>query len=417
VVNGKKNKLILLITLTLVAAMLMSSCTTFESFKHSFLDENSGETDKTIYIGVFEPQSGKYAGEGRAVIKGIELANSIYNSVNGYRVELIKVDTKSSTSVAETAIQGLIEMKPVAIIGSEGEATSLVASKYIKKAMIPTITPSATNPLITSGNPYYFRACITESQMGAAIAEYAYKELGSSNIGVALITNDTSSTALMDGFNDRINSYVESRSDVVKMDASLGFTDEEMEDLLSDMRKRNIDTLVVPQGTEVIDKFFTMVEKKGMTNITFIGDNSWGGTDFVDMMEKHPDIKTAFPYDTVLDEHNENVTKEAEKFTILYHNKYGYDEDPNHYAALGYDSYLLVINAIYDSKKLDGKSVRNALADLTGIKGTTGTFSFDNNGNTIRDVTISKISGGRISTAYVTKEKTETTEISNIEGQ
>ena len=60
-------------------------------------------------------------------------------------------------------------MKPVAIIGSAGEATSLAASEIIEEAKVPTITPSATNPLITQGNHYYFRASITESQMGQGL--------------------------------------------------------------------------------------------------------------------------------------------------------------------------------------------------------------------------------------------------------
>ena len=55
-------------------------------------------------------------------------------------------------------------MNPAAIIGSAGNATTLIASTYVGDAKIPAITPSATNPLIAQNNGYYFIADTTASQ-------------------------------------------------------------------------------------------------------------------------------------------------------------------------------------------------------------------------------------------------------------
>ena len=173
---NRMKRLVPALILVLVLVFVLSSCTTYNSFKGTFIDRNVAESEPTITIGVFEPVTGRNAARGTEELKGIELANSIYNNVDGYKVVLSKVDTQSSVSAAKTAVQGLIEMKPVAIIGSAGEATSLAASELIEKASIPTITPSATNPLITQGNIYYFRASITESQMGQGLAEYGLFE-------------------------------------------------------------------------------------------------------------------------------------------------------------------------------------------------------------------------------------------------
>ena len=169
-------KRLLLPMFIFVVAAAFSSCTTYDSFRNTFIEKSGTDAEETITIGVFEPQTGRNAEKGIEELKGIELANSIYNNVNGYKVVLSKVDTQSSVSTAKTAVQGLIEMKPVAIIGSVGDATSLAASELVEEAGIPTITPSATNPLITQGNQYYFRTSITESQMGQGLAEYAIEE-------------------------------------------------------------------------------------------------------------------------------------------------------------------------------------------------------------------------------------------------
>ena len=164
----------LLPVILILAVFVLSGCSTWTSFRQTFISKpQSSEPDSSITIGVIEPQSGRYADKGKDEIKGIELANSIYNNVDGYKVNLVKVDTQSTVAGTETAIKALTEMHPVAIIGAAGEASSLTIGEYLDEAQIPAITPAATNPLITQNSTYYFRACVTESQMGEGLAEYA----------------------------------------------------------------------------------------------------------------------------------------------------------------------------------------------------------------------------------------------------
>ena len=96
---------------------LLSGCTTFDSFRHAFFEKTDENQMPVITIGVFEPQTGKNSDRGQAELKGIELANSIYSNVDGYKVVISRVDTQSKVSTTRTAIQGLIEMKPAASPG------------------------------------------------------------------------------------------------------------------------------------------------------------------------------------------------------------------------------------------------------------------------------------------------------------
>ena len=88
---------------------------------------------------------------------------------------------------------------------------------------------------------------------------------------------------------------------------------------------------------------------------------------------------------------------------------------PTDNAALGYDSYLLVINAIHNSKSLTGSDIRAGLRDLKDLKCATGVFSFDNTGNVVRAVTLSTIKGGKPVTEYVTRSETEAKKLEDIE--
>ena len=226
--KNRSIKKLLLTAVLLVAVFVLSACSTWDSFRQTFITKPETENTPTITIGVIEPQSGRYAGKGKDEIKGIELANSIYNNVDGYDVRLVKVDTQSTVAGTEAAIQALVEMKPVAIIGAAGEASSLAISDYIDEATIPAITPSASNPLITQRSRYYFRASLTESQMGEGLAEYAAEELGSRSIAVVSVRNDTSTSALLDGFDDRIKKIAGKRNRAVVMTEEILPNEEEM---------------------------------------------------------------------------------------------------------------------------------------------------------------------------------------------
>ena len=408
-----------MIMVMVLLTCMLSGCTTFDSFRHAYFEETEEDQMPVITIGVFEPQTGSSSSTGQAEIKGIELANSIYNNVDGYKVVLSKVDTQSKVAVTRTAIQGLVEMKPVAIIGSAGDASSLVASEYIEKEGIPTITPSATNPLITQTNEYYFRACITESQMGEGLAEYAYKELDSRNIAIIRLKNDSSTAAMIDGFTDKIKKYTKkNKVKPVSLNQEISAVEEEMSDALDKVRRRGCDVCFASLGTESMDMFFTMAEDKGMTNITYLGPRNWGNTDFVSMMKKHPDIKVVFPYMSVItgsSQASEAQTEEAQRFLIEYESRYGADDIPTENAALGYDSYLLLINAIHNAKSQAGSDIRNAMLELKELKGATGVFTFDDRGNVVRTVNLSTITDDMVVSEYVTKSEAEARELEDVE--
>ncbi len=411
-------KKMLLPAILVMAAFVLAGCSTWSSFRQTFISEPQSETDPVITIGIIEPQTGRYSEKGKDEIKGIELANSIYNNVDGYKVKLVKVDTQSTVAGTETAIKALIEMHPMAIIGSAGEASSLTIGEYIDEAQIPAITPAATNPLITQNSTYYFRACVTESQMGEGLAEYAAGKLGSRKIGVVSLKNDSSTSALLEGFDRRIKRIAGRRSNAITVTEEISPVADEMKKALSEIRRKGVEVCFVSMGAEEMDIFLTMAEEMGIGNVTFLGTRIWGDSSFISMMEKHKDVKVVFPYESVLtknDDTSDTYTEEAQRFQIEYANRYGAGDTPTDNAALAYDSYLLLINAFHNAKSTEGADIRGAMLDFNGLKCATGLFTFDNNGNVVRSVTLSTIKDGKPVTEYVTKTEAEARELEDLE--
>ena len=413
-----------ILSIILVMSMLaMSSCQTFDTFVHTFIEKGSDNPEDAIYIGVIESRSGNNADKGNNQVKGIELAHNIYNNVKGKDIKLIIVDDKSSTETAKTAIDELIKMKPAAIIGSAGNATTLIASTYVGDAKIPAITPSATNPLIVQNNGYYFIADATASQQGKGLAEYAASGLKSDSIGIVNIKNESASDYFVQSFRDNLKDYEKKQEDVgtVVSYSEILVTDEKMIRSVKELKENGADTVLLPLQTGQADEFFREIEKYGMTDITFLGTEAWGAEDFQKMLMKHPEIKVAFPFNSqALDSaaSKATVTKEARRFQIEYERMYGEEDVPTQDAALGYDSYLLIINAIENAESLEGEDIRKALIRLSGIHCATGIFEFDENGTTVKSVNIATVKDGSIVPVYTTKTRAtaETIEAETSEG-
>lgn len=415
--NKKKLKAVSIALAMFMIASVLGGCTTFDNFKKTFVDKQVVGDDNIITIGIYEPSSGEFKERGEEEIRGIELANSIYSNVNGIKIRLVIVDNQSDVNSAKGAIQNLIKMKPSVILGSAGESNSMVASPYIEAAKIPTITPSAVNPLITENNKYYFRASITESQRGTGLAEYVYSVLGSRKIAAISMKNDSANTAMQRGFNSKISELEQSSAgdsssaiSSIVYHKSVDVNFESYGKLVKSIKKSGADVVVVPFGAENSDKLFSEIEKDNLEKkITFVGSSNWNGEDFTEMMKRHPKIKVVFPSDSVFSggkTTTKSVTAETQRFIIEYAKKYGNDSEPTSNAALGYDSYLLAINAINRANSKKPEDIRKALSELSDVRGATGVFTFDKDGNPIKAVNLSTIKSGKVISLYVTNDKT-----------
>ena len=144
-----------------------------------------GGKGDVIKIGVFEPFTGANASGGELTYEGIEIALEQVPEVLGRKIEVIKVDNKSETAEAANAAQRLVDRDKVnVIIGSYGSSLSMAAGEIVKKAKVPAVGCSPTNPAVTLDNDYYFRACFIDPFQGTVMANFATKNLGAKTAAV-----------------------------------------------------------------------------------------------------------------------------------------------------------------------------------------------------------------------------------------
>jgi branched-chain amino acid transport system substrate-binding protein len=89
----------------------------------------------------------------------------------------------------------------------------------------------------------------------------------------------------------------------------------------------------------------------------------------------------------------EIATPVAQKFVSDYKAKYGMA--PDDVAALTYDAFGLLTQAIKEAGKLDRQAIRDALAKIQKYEGVTGTMQFAGSGDPIKSAVILQIKGGQ----------------------
>ncbi|HEY9073774.1 MAG TPA: ABC transporter substrate-binding protein, partial [Desulfobaccales bacterium] len=131
-----------------------------------------------VKIGLYLPMTGSAAAMGQMVWEGVQAAHRMQPQILGQPVELELVDTRSDRIEAANAVSRLIEKdKVAAIIGEVISSDTLAGVPIAERAGIPSISPTATNPLVTQGRKFGFRACFVDDLQGKVAARFAYENL------------------------------------------------------------------------------------------------------------------------------------------------------------------------------------------------------------------------------------------------
>lgn len=385
-------KRIIMIISAISTMVIMTGCTTFDNFVTGFIDKPQNQK-ATVQIGIYEPMSGVDSEAAEQEIKGMELAYEMYPTVNGKVVELVYADNGSDISVAETAIKELVAKEPKVILGSYGSVYSMIAGQYIYDAKIPAIAATNTNPLVTRNNKYYFRVCYVDSNQGDILAKYILGQKQETTAGILLPEGDDVAMAMATAFSDRMKAETGDEGAIaVYEEYKPGATDFSKQ--LAKVRESGVKSVLLPGDMTDAANIIKQARTMGV-NVVFLGDTDWNDREFIELTggaaTKDNIAFVNFFYA------EEQVSEESERFLKAYREKYGEDSVPQDGVALGYDAYLIAINAIDKADDdASAKEVRNVLAGQNQFEGASGAITFSSTGDPIRTAYISTWDGGQV---------------------
>jgi len=345
----------------------------------------SSEDSDVIKIGVFEPLTGANAAGGELEVEGVELANQLRPEVLGKKVELVIADNKSDKAEATTAAARLIEKdKVVAILGSWGSSLSIAAGDVVKTNQIPAVALSATNPQVTAGNDYYFRVCFLDPFQGTVMANYAYKNLNAKKVAIIQEVSNDYSVGLAKFFTDSFTKLTGDPSSIVAT-GNYNTGDQDFNGILTNIKAANPDVIFAPGNFTESALIIKQARALGIT-APFIGGDTWETNEFITV--GGADVEGAV-MSTFFDDTNP-LTEAGKTFVAEYKKAYPDRDNIAAVTALGYDGYMMTLDAIERAGSADPVAIRDALAATKDFEGATGMITIDENGDASKNEAIIK---------------------------
>mgnify|MGYP004550909593 CR=1 FL=1 len=345
--------------------------------------DNSSAKGDTIYIGVYEPQSGANGAGGKQEILGMQYANSLVNTVDvggkTYNVELVYADNESSTDKAVSAATKLVSSKCSVVLGSYGSSVAIAAGETFANAKIPAIGITCTNPAVTDGNDYYFRICFLDPFQGTVLANYAYEKLGSQTIYcLGELGND---------YDQGLINYFKKAGEALGMTIiaeSFPTDNSDFTSYLTNAKNAGADALFSPCSLSYAQLIIEQCSTQGIS-LPIVAPDTWDSNVVLNAAKGTDlDINVSTFFAEGSDPEFENGLKDWINNNAEAKTNNGGDDTISAVTVMGYDAYNVALEAIKAAGSTDTTAIRDALAGLS-TTGITGSISFNEIGDANRD--------------------------------
>ncbi|HHW14828.1 MAG TPA: ABC transporter substrate-binding protein, partial [Firmicutes bacterium] len=346
---------------------------------------------KVVRIGVSAPISGDIAPLGLSTKNAALMAEEEINAAGGIKVgkEKLKVkfiieDDENKPESTATVFQKLINQdQVVAIIGSQSSKCSNAGAPIAEAAGVPQLSPWSTNPNVTKGKKYVFRACFIDPFQGKVVAQFARKQLKAKTAAVLYDVASDYNKGIADVFKAE---FAKAGGKIVAFE-TYTTGDRDFSAQLTKIKAADPDVLFLPNYFNEVPLQVQQARKLGL-KAKFIGSDSWDNPDLLKLGAA--DFEGSY-----FSNHYSADVKSpvSDKFVAAYEKKFGVKPDAA--AALTYDAAHIMFKAIERAGKLDRKAVRDALAATKNFKGVTGTISFSGNNDPVKSAVIIEVTGGK----------------------
>jgi len=352
-----------------------------------------GKGGDAVNIGAVFPLSGPVAFYGSESRDGAQLAIDEVNEAGGLlgkKLALLAEDDEGDASKSLNAFTKLTTRDKVKyIIGSSTSGATMAMTQQAQQNKVILVSPSATNVDVTKAGDYIFRACFIDPFQGVVGADFAYETLGARRAAVLYDAGADYNTGLADEFKKEFKLI----GGEVVADEAYQTGEVDFNAQITRIKAANPDVVYLPNYYSDVSLQAKQLRAQGIT-VALVGGDGWDG-----LIDNAGDEvlngfwSSGFAADT--------TDPRGVAFVQAYNAKYG--KPASQFAALGYDTMMLVINGIKAAGTYDTAAVKDAIAKLDGPY-VTGNIRFDADRNPIKGAAILQIvsQGGGLANAYMT---------------
>lgn len=346
-----------------------------------------GANAEVIKVGEYASLTGTEATFGQSSHNGTQLAIDDINAAGGVlgkKIQLIYEDDQSKAGESATIVRKLISRdNVVAVLGEVASGRSLEAGPICQQNKIPMISPSSTNPKVTEVGDYIFRICFLDSFQGVVLARFAQNTLKAKNVAVLTDVKAPYSVGLAQYFKERF----QADGGTILIEQKYSGGDKDFNAQLTAIKAANPQAVFVPGYYTEAGLIALQARRLGLTCPLFGGDG-WESP-------KLTEIGGAAVEGTYYSTHYspEDQSPLVQNFVKKFQQRY--NETPDAMAALGYDSAMVLADAIKRAGTTESAKLRDAIAATKELVGVTGKTSIDSKRDASKPAVIVTIQGGK----------------------
>jgi branched-chain amino acid transport system substrate-binding protein len=364
----------------------------------SFAACGGGETDEgtdedTINVGAIFNLTGGQASLDQPSYNGFKLAADQINAaggINGKMIKVVSYDGKTEQTTVANNVKKMIDVDNCLVVAGLSDSNyALAAGNICQEKGIPFITSGATLPTLPDQvGDFAFLAPFGDNVQAYACADYAIDDLGLTKCYLLIDQSMEFTKTLAHFFEER---FVERGGEIVLTDNYMNKDPDfsaQIDRFLND--KGGAEFLFisgVPDDAGVVVKQF---RDKGV-DLPIVSGDGFDTPLLIEIAGEAAD-ETYVGTHASLENQDPMVVEFIEAYTEAYGNP-----PENAFAGLGYDTMNLIADALARASDMtDPASIRDAIGETTGLKGVTGTVTYEDGSHVpTKSVTINKVENGK----------------------
>ena len=351
----------------------------------------SSQDTNTVSIGAIFPLSGGVAFYGNESRDGALLAIEQINAAGGLlgkKLALISEDDEGNAEKCINAFTKLTTRDKVGfVLGSSTSGPTMAVSSLAQASKVILISPSATALDVTKAGDFIFRACFIDPFQGVVGADFAFDTLKARRAAVIYDAGADYNTGLADAFKQQFRAL----GGQVVADEAYQTGDVDFNAQITRIRAASPDVVYLPNYYNDVTLQAKQLRAQGI-NCALIGGDGWDS-----LIDNAGDEvlngfwSSGFASDT--------TDPKGVEFVKAFQARF--NRPASQFAALGYDTMMLVIDGIKAANSYDPTAVKNAMAKLSGPY-VTGNIRFESDRNPIKGAAVLEIvrKDGKLTNVY-----------------
>ncbi|OYV05283.1 MAG: ethanolamine utilization protein EutJ [Verrucomicrobiales bacterium VVV1] len=364
--------------------LLIASSALAAAFSLTHCKSGGGDT---IKIGEFASLTGKEATFGTSSHEGTLLAIEELNAAGGVlgkKLELLTEDDQTKAGEPANAVNKLISKDGVvAILGEVASSRSLEAAPICQQNKIPMISPASTNPSVTKVGDHIFRVCFTDTFQGAALANFASGTLKAKKVAILTDVKSDYSKGLAKNFKDKFTGS----GGQIGSELDFNGGDKDFKGQLTSIKDNAPDAIFLPGYYNDVALICIQAKQLGITAPIFGGDG-WESESLL-TIGKDAMNGNYFSTHCAVDQGTPEMAKFVESYKKRFNGK-----TPDAMAVLGYDSALVLADAMKRAGTTESAALRKAIAETKDFAGASGKITLNEDRDALKALVFIKIENG-----------------------